>query len=294
MPLLPLAAWAGWATSRRDQTLLALAPSLALHTYILQYTGRDIFSLQLAVFALLLLIGINQKWNIVSDKAENSKKAVVETYSAIVILSIALTIAAGLMPSVSIKEIANKLTRKDDLGKALGLDRENAQAYVISGTSGLPRQHLIGLSPTLSKTIVFTVKTGELAPTENAIINEAVPRHYWRWLTYDVYNGQGWATSPVENSSYSANETLLPSTGNQYQLIHQQVEKAFTQDNRLYWTGSLVTASQPFNANWRTSPQSLSPSIDPLLNTDMLGAITEAQIYQADSLVPITQRKSTA
>ena len=124
-------------------------------------------------------------------------------------------------------------------------------------------------------------------PTENTIINEAVPHHYWRWLTYDIYNGQGWGTSPVESISYSANETLLPVTDGQYKLIHQQVEKAFTQDNRLFWTGLLVRSSQPFNANWRIMPQSLSPSIDPILVTDMLGAITEAQIYQADSLVPI-------
>ena len=288
MPLLLLSAWAGWETSRRNQTLFALAPSLALHTYILQYTGEDIFSLLFAVFAIILLIGVNQKWNIVLEKTENGKKTAVETYSAVLILSIVLTIAAGLMPSISIKEVAKKLTRRDNFGKALGLDRETAQAYAISGTSGLPRQHLIGLSPTLSKTVVFTVKTGELAPTENAIINEeAVPRHYWRWLTYDIYNGQGWTTSPVESASYSANETLLPVTGDRYKLIHQRVEKTSTQDSRLYWTGSLVSASQPFTANWRTTPQSLSPGIDPLLVTDMLGAITEAQIYQSDSLVPI-------
>ena len=287
MPLLPLAAWAGWGISRRNQTLFALAPSLVLHTYILQYTGKDIFSLQFAVFALILLIGVNQKWNIVSEKTESSKKTAVETYSVILILSIAVTIAAGLMPSISIEEIAKRLTRKDDLGKALGLDTETAQAYVISGTSGLPRQHLIGLSPTLSETVIFTVKTGELAATENAIIKEAIPRHYWRWLTYDIYNGQGWATSPVESISYSANQTLLPITSDRYKLIHQQVEKAFTQDNRLYWTGSLVSASQPVNANWRLTPQSVSPNIDPLLVTDMLGAITEAQIYQANSLEPI-------
>ncbi len=279
LPLLPLAAWAGWSTSRRSQPLSALAPALILHTYILQYTGRNIFSLLFAVFALLLLIGVNQKWNIVSEKTENSKKTAVETYTAIFILSIALTIVAGLMPSISINEVAKRLVKRDDLGKALGLDRKLEQIYVNPGSFGLPLQHLIGLSPTLSQTVVFTVKTGELAATENAIIKEAVPRHYWRWLTYDIYNGQGWGTSPVESHAYSANETLLPTSSSQYKIIHQRVEKAFTQDDRIYWTGSLVTADQPFNANWRVSPQSIS--------TDMLGATMEQQSYQADSLVPL-------
>jgi len=287
MPILPLATWAGWANSRHNQTLYALAPSLALQTYILQYTGKNVFSLQIAVFALILFIGVNQKWNIYSEKTENSKKTALETYSAILILSFVLTITAGLTPSISIKEITKRITNKEGVGKALGLDPETAQAYVVSGTSGMPRQHLINLSPKLSKTILFKVKTGELEPAESAIFKEVVPRHYWRWLTYDIYNGQGWSTSTVLRASYSANQILLPITGSRYKLIHQRVEKAFTQDSRLYWTGTLVTASQPFNTSWRITPKSLPPGLDPLLAADMLGAITKAQIYQADSLVPI-------
>lgn len=284
IPLLLLVTWTGWETSRRNQPLTALAPSLAFHAFILNYTGRDMLSLQIAVFALILLIGINQKWNIAQEKTENSERAVKETYSAVIILSIALAIIAGVTPSISIEEIAQKLTSKDKTAKAIGLERETAQAYTISG---LPRQHLIGLSPKLSQTVMFTVKTGELTPTENAIIKEAVPRHYWRWLTYDIYNGQGWATSPVKNNSYTGNEALIPSSSEKYQVIHQQVEKAFTQDSRLYWTGSLASSAQPFNASWRISPESLSLSIDPFLGADMLGAITNEQIYQADSLLPI-------
>jgi hypothetical protein len=287
MPLLVLAAWAGWGMSRREQTLLAVAPSLVLHTYILQYTSRDVFSLQIAIFALVLLIGVNQKWNISSEKTESGKKTTAETYSAILILSIALTITAGLMPSISFKEVAKKLTKKDDLGETLGLDKETAQTHVNAGTSGLPRQHLIGLSPELSQAIVFTVKTGEIAPAEDAIIDEVIPRHYWRWLTYDVYNGQGWASSPTENDPYSENEALLPVTGDRYKFIHQQVEKTFAQDNRLYWTGSLVRASQQINVSWRIRPESIAQGSDPLLSADMLGATTEKQSYQADSLVPI-------
>ncbi|MBC7876434.1 MAG: transglutaminase domain-containing protein [Anaerolineales bacterium] len=283
IPLLLLVTWTGWGTSRRNQPLPALAPSLAFHAFILNYTGKDTLSLQIAVFVLILLIGINQKWNISQQKTENSERAARETYSAVIVLSIALAIIAGITPSISIEEIAQKLTSKDEIAKAIGLEREIAQSYSVSG---LPRQHLIGLSPNLSQTVVFTVKTGELAPTENAIINEAVPRHYWRWLTYDIYNGQGWATSPVKNASYTGNEALIPSSSEKYQVIHQQVEKAFTQDSRLYWTGSLASAAQPFNASWRISPESLSLSIDPFLGADMLGAITDEQIYQADSLLP--------
>jgi transglutaminase-like putative cysteine protease len=114
-----------------------------------------------------------------------------------------------------------------------------------------------------------------------------VPRHYWRWLTYDIYNGQGWTSSPTENISHTANQAVLPISGERYRVIHQEVEKASTQDNRLYWTGSLARVSQPFEVNWRTSPESLDSGVTPILSADMLGATTEQQSYQADSLIPI-------
>ncbi len=284
MPLIILAAWAGWRTGRHYQTFLALAPMLGLHAFILNYTGKDTFSLQVAIFAFVMLVGINQIWNISRENADSSERAVRETYPAIILLSFLLAIGAGFVPAISIKDVTQKLAKKDNIAEAIGLEKELIQ---ISTLSGLPRQHLIGLSPRISSTIIFKVRTGELAPTENIIIKEIVPRHYWRWLTYDIYNGRGWSTSQAENASYSANKYLFPNTSDRYRLIHQQVEKSFTQDGRLYWTGSLVTVSQPFNASWRVTPQSLSPESNPLFIADMLGANTKAQTYQADSLVPM-------
>ena len=272
LPILFCAAWAGWKTSRSNQALLALVPALVLQTFILEYTGKDLFPLQLGIFTLLMLIGVNHNWSIASGNGKTAR----ETYSAILILSIALTMGSGFVPSISISEAAKKLTRKDDIGKALGLDKESVQAYVISGLSGLPRQHLIGMSPTLAETVMFTVQTGELPPTENSIIAQAIPRHYWRWLTYDVYNGQGWSTSEVSSVTYSAGETILRE-GASFQTMHQQVKKSFSEDNRLYWAGQLGGVDQPVSVNWR----------DPLSEADMLGGTTQAQIYSADSLLVI-------
>jgi transglutaminase-like putative cysteine protease len=284
MPLILLAVWAGWRTGRHNQTFLALVPMVGLQAFILNYTGKDTFSLQIAIFAFVMLVGINQTWNIIPEKTENSERAVREIYPAVILLSFVLAIGAGFVPSISIKDVTQKLAKKDNFAEAIGLEKEIIQ---ISTLSGLPRQHLIGLSPNISNTIIFKVKTGELAPTENIIIKEIVPRHYWRWLTYDIYNGHGWSTSQAENASYSANQYLFPVASDRYKLSHQQVEKSFTQDSRLYWSGSLVRVNQPFNASWRVSPRSLSPESNPLFITDMLGANTKAQTYQADSFVPI-------
>lgn len=137
----------GWGTSKQNKTLTALAPSIALHAFILNYTGRDTLSLQIAVFALILLIGVNQKWSVTLGNTGNAERAARETYSAIIVLSIAVTIAAGLMPSISIKDIAQRLAQKDELGEALGLEKKVTQIFTTKGISGLPRQHLIGISP---------------------------------------------------------------------------------------------------------------------------------------------------
>ncbi len=168
----------------------------------------------------------------------------------------------------------------------LGLEAKPVRTSWAS-PSGLPLQHLIGLSSALSQTVVFTVKTGEIPASESMIIHEAVPRHYWRWLVYDVYNGQGWSSSPTENNAYKANQALLPINGERYKVIHQQVEKASTQDNRLYWAGSLARVNQPFNANWRTSPESLNSGLTPILSVDMFGALAKKQSFEVDSLVPV-------
>jgi transglutaminase-like putative cysteine protease len=284
LPIYLLAAWSAWWTGRYNIVLTALMPSLTLHGYILYYTGQSMFSLQAAVFALVSLLGVSQRWNVHQNKNTGIEKARRETYSTVMVLSMTLAILAGFMPSISLKDIRDKLAEENKVAESLGLDREIAQSFI---TTGLPRQHLVGLEPATSQSIVFTVETGELPPTDKNIITEPVPRHYWRWLTYDIYSGQGWDTSPIEKDSHSANETMFAYQGVQYRTIHQRVEKTSPQDDRLYWTGALIRANQPFETSWRVSPKSLNPAVDPLLAADLLGSLTKAQIYTADSLYPV-------
>jgi transglutaminase-like putative cysteine protease len=284
VPIVLIASWAGWWTSRRTQPLTALAPSLALNGYILYYTNKEMISLQIAVFALVVLMGTHQKWNIARQKNENAEKARFETYSSVIILSLILASTAGFIPSISMKKVAEHFVGNDDFGRALGLERQVGTSHSISG---LPRQHLLGLTPALSKEIIFVVKTGELPPSDKRILAEQVPNHHWRWLVYDIYDGAGWETSAAENDNYPANTSLFSKVGEQYYMIHQQVEKALPQDHRLYWAGSLIGVDQPFESSWRLAPSSLPSDINPLLVSDMLGALTDKDNYSADSVLPI-------
>jgi len=288
LPLLFLPAWAGWWTRKHNNILAALAPSLALHGYILYYTNKSTLSLQVSAFALIFLLGINQKWNLLPQESEASEKTAKETYSTVVVLAFALAIVAGLMPSISIKEAAQKLTDKARFSETLGLERAIVQNYNLS-SSGLPLQHLVGRDPATLRTIVFVANTCErpFLDVEDPEDAPQVPRHYWRWAVYDVYNGRSWTSSPAESISYGANESLFPLKGEQYKIVHQTIEKASPQDNHLYWTGSLGRANQPFESSWRIAPRSLNSNVDPLLASDMLGSLTQKQVYSADSLVPI-------
>jgi transglutaminase-like putative cysteine protease len=286
LPILLLGMWAGWQTGKRNDVITALVPSLALHGFILNYTGGSTFSLQVAIFAFFSLMGISQNWGLVRQKNWGADAAQNESLLTVLFISFALGLAAGLTPVISVRDIARQIKQNDGLNQVLGLEAKPIKKHWAS-PSGLPLEHLIDLSPSLSQAIVFKVKTGELPPSDNAIIKEVVPRHYWRWLIYDLYNGQGWTSSPTENISYTAKQAVLPISGERYKVIHQQVEKVSRQDDRLYWTGSLLHVNQPVNVNWRTSPASLPSGVTPILGADMLGALTKRQRYEIDSLIPI-------
>jgi transglutaminase-like putative cysteine protease len=282
LPILVLPAWAGWYLAKHGQVLAALAPSIGLLGWVLDYTGSEALSLQVMAFCLVFLLAINQKWNTDPSRPERTAR---ETFTTVAVLSFALAIGAGMMPSVSVREVTRTLTDKEKFSETLGLKRDIVQEYTAS-TSGLPLEHLVGEDPATLQTIIFTVDTGErllLFDQEGADVQK-IPRHYWRWAVYDVYNGRQWTTSFAEGLSYDANELVIPLEGQGYQIVHQSVEKTSLLDDRLYWTGSLARVNQPFEASWRTQPSSFR---DALLASDMLGAQTNDQIYSADSLIPV-------
>jgi transglutaminase-like putative cysteine protease len=282
LPILVVPAWAGWYLARHKQVLPALGPSVALLGWVLHYTGSEALALQIMAFCLVLLMAIHQKWNADPSRPE---RPVRETYTTVVVLSFALAIGAGIMPSVSVREVTRTLTDRDELSETLGLKRDIVQEYTETA-SGLPLEHLVGEDPATLQTIIFTVDTGErllLFDQEGADVQE-IPRHYWRWAVYDVYSGREWTSSFAEGLSYDANELLIPLEGQGYQIVHQAVEKASLLDDRLYWTGSLARVNRAFEASWRTQPSTFQ---DALLASDMLGALTNNQTYSADSLIPV-------
>jgi hypothetical protein len=278
LPLLIVAAWNGWWISRRGQVVYAFMPSLAANTYVLYIAEKSGFPLQIHTLIFLLLLGAYQPWNIISAQSNRVERAIRETRYTLIIFSIAIVALAGLTSSVFGKDSMRRL-RESELGKALGLERE---ASGRQSMGELPRQHLTKENIDLSKNVVFAVKTGELPPVDRTFAREmveAAPRHYWRWLTYDVYTGQGWATSTTRQQPYSSGQSLASVT-QQDKLTLLQVQKSDAADKRLYWTGNLIVADTPLKVNWR-----IPPGAGPLV-ADMLGVLMDFQSYRAYVMLP--------
>jgi len=304
VPVLLLAAWSAWALKKHRDALVALAPLLAMLGYILYYTHAHALPIQVELFILLLLMGISG-WERYSPKRRGTRseeKAATDTGMTLFLLALGLVVFAGLLPSLSAKEFARDIrqsaqrARNEAVAEKLGLtvaqnpDPDTSAPAEAFTAPALPNEHLVGIGrPSTLDAVVFTARTGELPPLPVNELREAkinIPRHYWRMISYDVYTGRGWATSQTESERYPADQYILDNVPDGYILLNQEIHKASDDDARLFWSGHLAQVDRPFQAAWRTRPDTAHASTDPLAGADMLGSVTSATTYHVRSIVP--------
>ena len=283
------AVWAGWQIRRKNHLLIAVFPTTLLLAFIINYTGEEIAILWLHLGLLLFLIGLTSfseqmsRWD--HSKTDYSESTSMDTLVVVVILTITLTAFSSFASLVSVKDIIEKIreartpTTSNVQADALGLKPVQGNANVTGIGRGLPRSHLIIDGPDLSQRLVMTISTGELPPMP-PVANVAFPRHYWRTLTYQVYNGAGWSNPNAFGGDVAPDENLINEIPPGYQVLNQSVIFANESIDRLYWAGTLQSASVPFEAVWLRKAESA-----PLLNSHMLAALTSTESYQAQSLV---------
>ncbi|MEW6400661.1 MAG: transglutaminase domain-containing protein [Chloroflexota bacterium] len=293
IPILGLAGWAGWTLKKKNHALLALGPGMGVLAYVLYYTGTKPGSLQLMICVLLLLMGIIEWEKNTSHSTASAwlMKASSEVNLTLIILSVAITLAAGLIPSLSLKGAIDRIQettgerRNQQITTALGLVDDPNALRRFAGV-GLPTEHLVGAPPTTTRTIMFTVRTGELAPMRSDEMEAPAPNYYWRALTYDVYTSHGWETTLARTDSLPANEPLLEAIPAGYRTVHLEFDKKVEGDPRLYWTGTLLSSDQSFDMAWRSVPGSIPATEDPFTGADALGAITGPNQFEVDSVLP--------
>lgn len=275
--LWSVSSWAGWATRRLGRPFAALFPTGLVLAVMLAFYPRNVSSLFPLIGATLLLMGLTryrlreQGWQ--ANGIDYPDDLRLDAAIAVIAVTAALLSLANLVPSVSIWQVAARFTQSARLGQplveSLGVRREvSAAADVLEPfrQAGLPQGHLLGSGPELSDQVALLIEVEQADPISPP------PRYKWRSLTYDRYTGRGWRTGPTQPFSYAAGQATTEVMPPNHRRLRQNVEIVRSQRGRLYSSGDLLTANQPYHVEWR------GPA-------DPFGVTIESSRYQADSLV---------
>jgi transglutaminase-like putative cysteine protease len=269
-----VSAWAGYTQFRKQQSLAALTPAAALLATTLAYTLSHTGALLPIVAATLLLLGLThylgreQQWE--AARTDYALDVRLDLGLAVVAITLGLTVMAGAAPAFSIKQIARlaqEYFQAAPVVNSLGMRRLPASSPLPTEVRapGLPRRHLLGSGPELSKQVVMVITSADASAEP--------PRLYWRALTYDIYTGRGWLTSDTTAHDYAAGQPVRKPTAPARRPLRQTVQFVDNPNRLLFAAGEPVAADMPFTANRRS-------------HADWFGAIIDAEIYQVDSLVP--------
>ena len=295
-----ISAWVGWFTGRRN-AIAALLPAIALLAAVTSYSEFETVTIWLMVSVLLLLMGVwnynnhVQQWE--TRKVDYSDSILYDSGQAVFFLTMLIGVFAFVTPSVSWRDLRDYFRERNrpsgsETAHILGIQEPHtASPSYAAKKPEMPREHLLTGGFALSEKIVMTIRTGELPPMAESTLPIAVPRYYWRNVTYDKYVGAGWLTSSAPPQTYQANTPLIAGFLDGYRLVHLDV-KMEEPEGKLFWSGILFSADIPFTANWRIRPQSgLFADQSALLQADMFAAVSNVDTYTAETYVPIISIK---
>ncbi len=250
-----VATWASWLVRRRQLPLVAIVPSGTLLVISFAYTGGDLSALVILLVATLLLMVLveqhlrEHRWE--THHVGFSTEIRTDIATMVIPIIFVLTVLAASAPSISVQGIS-QFTQRLIWGEtppivavSLGLkplpknpnDSTTLESAVKLGA--LPRHHLIGSGPELSKEVVMIV---EIPKTT---LNNP-PHYYWRALTYDYYTGQGWSSGQSETSNYQANQAIELASLKGQQAVQQKVKIVKNFDRMIYVAGSLGNVDQNY------------------------------------------------
>ena len=280
--------WAGWQIYRHNRFMAGMLPSTILLIFVLDYTGGENIILWLYLVLLLFLYGLTNYHNLQArwdfSHIDYSDSTSFDTLMLVGIITFVLVLASTFAFKFSIKDILDNFRQRrqgsnEAQAQSLGLESVKDNFRVTGLENGLPRSYLLSAGPEISTQLAMTISTGDLPPMpQNAHL--LVPRYYWRTLTYSIYTGSGWSNPPVSTQDVPANKAIVGSTGTSYRVVKSNVTFPDNLSDRLYWTGTLVSANVPIKAVWSHKAKNTS-----LLDNDMLAALAPAKTYTAESVL---------
>jgi transglutaminase-like putative cysteine protease len=274
-------AFAGWAISARSRPLAGILPAVLLMAAVFAVAGGDWRPVVVAAgLALVFTAAVEHG----QKELEWERKRLGYTtalrwdllFSTAPVI-IALTAGSYLLPSVSLDEITRWIrehTRQESApsGAVAGDFGSGPASGGAQGTSDVkvvPRSHFLGAGPDLSDQVVLVIVTGESLRYLPGIREPVAPRHYWKAMTYDLYSGSGWLTSPTEDRNLPP-ESAIHETAPQGILLHQEVSVRRPGMGPVFAAGELIKVYQVVRVVLRS-------------NEDLLGVLVPETDYQADS-----------
>lgn len=301
------ACWAAWSVRRYRHPLAGLAPIGVLLAFLLNYTRGETLSLISFIGALLLLMALTRldanemRWlKQHTDFASDIGQDLGITAGALTIVIVFLAGAANILPNLTINFITDLTNRwrsggigdNPSIARSLGIEPRPEQVLAMSPwvKGGLPREHLLGSGPDLSQRVVMDVRVFGQSPIAAAGSDTLTPHYYWRSLTYDQYNGQGWNTSISKETPHTAKsriETITERLGSPVTIEINAVEDL---GGLLYSAGELVSVDHDYIVAQRPVPEidKRSPYALENASIDIFGAKISADSYQVESLLPTT------
>ena len=294
--------WSAWLLFRHHAAIASILPAAALLAGALNYmAGNPLYLAPLVGLSLIIKAysAYNQQeqyW--IKHKIDFAEDIRFDLTVLVPALALGCMFMAVLVPSFSIQQLiraSQQFTQRyqprvDTIAKSLGLKTQSNVANHFSSlrNPGLPRAHLLGSGPELTKDVVMVISTADYPPAASLDGLPGKPAfYYWRSMTYDIYTGHGWETSPVDVTNYSSNQPAIegftPITGT-LQLVHQDVR--FTQDlgGLIYSTGQLISANKDYQVAWRISTAEYSDNNQEQI-ADEFGATIDGDEYKVDSFI---------
>ena len=296
--------WAAWAVRRQRDPLAGLAPVGLLLAFLLNYTGSGVLSLLAFIGSLLLLMALTRldanelRWiRQHTDYASDIGQELGLTAVGLTIVVVFLAGASSILPNATI-DLIKDLTDRYRYGSAgndtsiassLGIEPRPKKVMAMSPwvKGGLPRQHLLGSGPELSQRVVMVVRVFGQVPGVAAGSETIRPHYYWRSLTYDQYNGQGWNTSASEETSHTAQSRLINVSTIPGNLVTVEFNAIEDLGGLLYSTGQLISVDHNYIIAKRPVPEAgeTSTYIPDISSLDIFGAKIEADTYQVEALI---------
>jgi transglutaminase-like putative cysteine protease len=251
------ATWAAWAVRRRAQPLAGILPAAALLAASLAFARQEALWLYPVLATALGLLGWNsasrlsQGWQARNiDTAEDIPFDLSTWMLAFIMAATMLSLMASYFSPQKTVRLAQRLIQPrsaaiSQLGESLGLPQGDQERDALENGS-MPRQHLLTGGPDLRKRIALVVQVSDTSSKGS---------YYLRDVTYDIYTGRGWLSSPIQEQEYPAGKEITPSgETHAYHWLEQYVHLSGTTANQIFVAGELISLDQRSRVEWRSPP----------------------------------------